>query len=113
MNPWRWVDPRVEAVRVADLESYFLRRGWKARPEPGRNLLRFEKAGKAGGPSLFQVFPSSEGFTDYRQRVTELLTTLSELEGRHPVEVLEDVLAGATQSGVNGPAAGSPKAVRK
>jgi hypothetical protein len=39
-----------------------------------------------------QVVPASEQFADYRQRVTELITTLSEIEGRHPVAVLDDIL---------------------
>jgi hypothetical protein len=39
------------------------------------------------------VVPASEHVADYRQRVVELVTTLSELEKRHPVAVLDEILA--------------------
>src|SRR5436190_12226352 len=94
MNPWRWVDPRVEAVRVEDLQGYFRGRGWQLCPNPNANLLRFEGPLHEGGPSLIQVIPASEQFADFRQRVVELITTLSELENRHPVAILDDILAG-------------------
>ncbi len=38
------------------------------------------------------MVPASEEFADYRMRIEELITTLSELEDRHPVEVLNDIL---------------------
>ena len=93
MNPWRWVDPRIQNVRVADVQAYFLRRDWSLQPNPNPNLLRFERPARGNGPPLFQMVPSSEEFADFRQRVAELITTLSELENRHPVAVLEDILA--------------------
>jgi hypothetical protein len=92
MNPWRWVDPRIQNVRVANVESYFLHRGWSRQANPNPNLLRFERLARGNGPPLFQMVPSSEEFADFRQRIAELITTLSELEDRHPVAVLEDIL---------------------
>jgi hypothetical protein len=93
MNPWRWVDPRVAGVRVADIRAYFLARSWKFRPNPNPNLLRFEAPAESGEPPIFQMIPASERAADYRQRVVELITTLSELEDRHPLTVLEEMLA--------------------
>jgi hypothetical protein len=105
MNPWRWVDPRVNAVQVADLRAYFRGRGWELRPNPNANLLRFERPADRGEPAVLQVVPASEQLADYRQRVTELITTLSELEDRHPVAVLEEILAaGGAGTGGAGPA---------
>jgi len=92
MNPWRWVDPRIEAVRLADLRAYFAGRGWKLVSHRNPNLLRFEAPVTGGGPSFFQMVPASEEFADFRQRLAELVTTLSEIEGRHPVSVLNDIL---------------------
>ncbi|MBI1915201.1 MAG: hypothetical protein HYS12_10750 [Planctomycetes bacterium] len=103
MNPWRWVDPRIQNVRVANVQSYFARRGWSLQPNPNPNLLRFERLARGKGPPLFQMVPSSEEFADFRQRVAELITTLSELEDRHPVAVLEDILSEQTLAGDNGP----------
>jgi hypothetical protein len=36
--------------------------------------------------------PASEKFADFRQCLMELVTTLSEIENRHPVAVLNDNL---------------------
>jgi hypothetical protein len=108
INPWRWVDPRIERVRVTDLQAYFLSRGWKPRPTPSPALLRFEKPTRRGKAAIYQMVPSSEQSIDFRQRVAELLTTLSKLEDRHPVAVLDDVLASGQASpdlnGANEPA---------
>jgi len=107
MNPWRWVDPRIEAIRIADLRAYFEGQGWQLVPNPNADLQRFEAPADRGGPSFFQMVPASEGFADFRQRVTELVTTLSEIEERHPVAVLDDILRTA------GPANGSQRPRRR
>jgi len=107
MNPWRWVDPRVQRVRAADLRAYFQQRGWRVEPNPNPNLLRFEQPAQGNEPPLFQVVPSSEELADFRQRVVELITTLSELEGRHPVAVLEDMLHDQVPAGGDGARLGS------
>jgi hypothetical protein len=89
---WLLVDPRIQAVRVADVKAYLARRGWRLKPNPNSNLLRFEEPSKGNGPGFFQMVPASEEAADYRQRITELITTLSELEDRHPVQVLNEML---------------------
>ncbi len=94
MNPWRWVDPRIQEVRVADVEAFFVRRGWRLMPNPNGELLRFEHPSEGNGAAFFQMVPASEETADFRQRITELVTTLSELEECHPVQVLEDILSG-------------------
>jgi hypothetical protein len=92
MNPWRWVDPRVSSVRVADVRAYLLGRGWKVRLSKDPRTLVFEEPSLDGGPPFVQYFPASEDFSDYTRDVTELITTLSEIDNRHPVQVLEDIL---------------------
>ena len=92
MNPWRWVDPRVAQLQVADLRAYFRGRGWYLRPNPNANLLRFERPAANCEAALFLIAPASEQLADYRLRITELITTLSELEDRHPVAILEEML---------------------
>jgi hypothetical protein len=112
MNPWRWVDPRIEAVGVANLRAYLAGRGWKLVPNPNSHLLRFEAPAEGGGPSLFQMVPVSEEFADFRQRVAELVTTLSEIEDRHPVALLDDILD-AGESGNGNRRVRTGEAVRK
>jgi hypothetical protein len=92
MNPWRWVDPRVDRVRVPDVQAYFERRGWTLEPNPNPNLLLFERPARGKRAGFPLLVPASEKLADFRQRIVELLTTLSELEDRHPVCVLDDVL---------------------
>jgi hypothetical protein len=92
VNPWRWVDPRVASVRLADARAYLLGRGWKLRPSPSRNTLLFERPGTGGAGPLLQALPSSEEFSDYSRHITDFLTVLSEIEDRHPVALLEDIL---------------------
>ena len=44
------------------------------------------------------MVPASEEFADYRMRIAELITTLSEWEDRHPVEILNDILRCGSKS---------------
>ncbi len=92
MNPWRWVDPRIEKVQLSQVQRYFFNRGWIRVANPNPNLVRFEETKNGKGPPLIQMVPASEQAADYRQRIMELITTLSELENRHPVEVLNEIL---------------------
>jgi hypothetical protein len=118
MNPWRWVDPRARSVRVADVKTYVLDRGWTLKSSPNPKVLIFEKPPADGTGPLLQVMPSSEGFSDYPRHIAEFLTTLSEIEDRHPVDLLNDVLAQAPQVGTatggdqNGPGASAASAVK-
>jgi hypothetical protein len=92
MNPWRWVDPRVESVRVSDVRAYLFGHGWRVRPADDPRTLLFEGPASDGGEPFIQAVPSSEDFMDYPRHIAELITTLSEIEDRHPVEVLNDLL---------------------
>ena len=113
MNMNVWVDPRVANVRLAALESYLLKHGWKRVPHPRRQLMVFEgPLDDDDGEPFLITFPSSESFKDFRADVIQAITALSVLEDRHPVEILNDMLKenpqpiprSATQDGANGPA---------
>src|SRR6266545_7820632 len=84
MNPWRWVDPRLSSVRVENVQTYLLSKGWKKRPSPNPNTLIFEKLSKGGKQAFLQAMPSSEEFSDFSRHIAETITTLSEIEDRHP-----------------------------
>jgi hypothetical protein len=93
MNPWRWVDPRVGTVRLEGIRAYLAQRGYVQRSEANPHFLRFEAPARGNGDSTgFFVLPASEQFGDYVQSITYFLTTLSELEDRHPVAILEELL---------------------
>ena len=98
MNPWRWVDPRVRRVRVAAIQAYLLGRRWTRSPAPNFKTLLLQAPAADGEERIRLVIPSSEEFSDYASLVAELITTLSEIEDRHPVEVLNDILGQAANT---------------
>jgi hypothetical protein len=107
----RWVDPRVENVRLGDLRAYFDAHGWKLRPYPQPQVLVFEEPVEGGEEPAVQLIPASEQARDFRRRVVEAITALSALEDRHPVAILEEVLRQGARdqpSRPNGPAVPSP-----
>jgi hypothetical protein len=103
---WRWVDPRVEKVRLEDLRAYLLTRGWKLKPFPRPQVLLFEEPVTGGKEPVVQLLPASEQVRDFRRGVIDTITSLSAVEGRHPVEILNEVLrhaADGQSTGPNGP----------
>ena len=88
----RWVDPRVSQVRLKDLKNYLSTHGWKLKPFSRPQVLRFEEPTTGGEEPVVQLVPSSEKHPDFRRGVIDTITSLSECEDRHPVEVLNDIL---------------------
>ena len=67
----RWVDPRVEKVRLADLRTYLLAHGWKLKPFPQPHVLVFEEPVEGGEEPVVQVLPVSEQARDFRRSVID------------------------------------------
>lgn len=93
MSNLAWVDPRVQLVRVAEVQSFLLGRGWKRRPFPGPELLVFEGPVDEDGVPIVQVVPSSEQMRDFQLRVEELIAALSVLENRPTGAILNEMLS--------------------
>src|SRR5262245_5542214 len=102
-NMYRWVDPRVNDVRVADMRAYLARRSWKEKLHPQPGLLVFEGPLDDDGKPIIQILPSSESSLAYRQRLIELITSLAVIEDRLAVQVLNDILQSAVDQSANGP----------
>ncbi len=112
MNGDLWIDPRIKQVGAAALESYLTERGWKRVPHPRQERMVFEAAARDddGEPFVIAV-PSSERFRDFLGGALRAIEALSIIEGRHPVQVLNDILKmnprlasrPATKDGANGP----------
>ena len=92
MNMERWVDPRVASVKVADLRSYLEAHGWKLKPFPRPQVLKYEGPLDDEGQPIVLIAPASEKLSDYRRGVVDIITSLSALEDRQPVAVLNDIL---------------------
>jgi hypothetical protein len=93
MNPWRWVDPRIRSVRLEGVRRYLESRGWTWKPGPNAAMIYFEAPSGDNGKDLpVCVLPAAEQVGDFVQSLTYFLTTISEIEDRHPVTILEDIL---------------------
>jgi hypothetical protein len=92
MNMDRWVDPRVDRVKVADLRSYLEAHGWTLKPFPRPQALKYEGPLDDNGQPIVLLAPATEKLLDYRRGVVDIITTLSVLEDRHPVAILNDIL---------------------
>jgi hypothetical protein len=99
----RWVDPRVEKVRLASLSAYLLGHGWRLRPFSQPQLLVFEEPVQGSEEPVVQLLPASEQARDFRRSVIDAITSLSALEERHPVAVLEEVLRQSPRDQPGGP----------
>jgi hypothetical protein len=105
---WRWVDPRVDFVHLADLQSYLLAHGWKLKPYPQAQAQLFEKPIEGSEEPIVQLLPTSEQIRDFRRSVIDAITSLSAVEERHPIEILNEILRPAMSDqfeGSNGPGA--------
>src|SRR5207244_7569561 len=88
---WRWIDPRVDQVALADLRSYLLGHGWKLKSFPQPQVLLFEEPVARGMEPVVQRVPAAGQGRDFRRAVVDTITSLSALENRHPVEILNEV----------------------
>ena len=88
----RWLDPRLYQVRVADIQDYLLRKGWKIVPPDRHHVLVFQEPVVTESGPLYQFVPDTEERRDYPARVYELLAALAEIEDRYAGDVLTDIL---------------------
>jgi hypothetical protein len=103
----RWMDPRIVSVRVADIQAYLLRMGWKPAPADGSNHLVFQEPTASEDGPLYQWTPTSEQRRDYTQRIYELIAAIAEVEDRFAGDVLADILSPHPAAFTNGPGASS------
>jgi hypothetical protein len=88
-NPW--IDPRVVEVRSNAAKAYLVEHGWEPLTCEQPNMLPFTRSKTAKNSRIVHV-PLRENARDYTQRVTEFVTDLAVAEGRHAVEVLNELL---------------------
>jgi hypothetical protein len=86
------VDPRIAQLLPAGVIAYLLSRGWTQTHDSNPQWLRFEFPSQNGKAPLSQVIPESDNIADFTQSMIYFLTTLSEIEDRHPVEILDNIL---------------------
>jgi hypothetical protein len=89
----RWVDQRFRLLHLADVVAYLERHGWKSVPPDRPGFLVFqEPTTPPGEEPLYQFVPNSETYSDYGQRMFELLTGLAEVEDRQASATIDDIL---------------------
>ncbi len=87
-----WLDPRLEAVRIAHVQAYMVAHGWQSLPYPRPELLVFQGVNDDAGQRIVQILPASEGMADYQARLVELITALAAIENRTAAAILDDML---------------------
>jgi hypothetical protein len=107
----RWIDPRVQTLRIAEVVAYLHQRGWTELPtdRPGFRVFQEPPGHEIPGGPYCQFVPDSEG-DDLSLRMFELITGLAEVEDRPAAEVIDDIrcLGPAESLPANGPAS-APK----
>ena len=88
MNPWRWVDPRVREIGPEMIREYLQDRGWQEHEGSPTKLFRFHAT---DGMEL--LLHPSEDPQEWTMNLVYFLTTLSEWENRHPVEIVDEILS--------------------
>ena len=101
----RWIDPRLNSIRVSQLRAYLLEKRWKEVPPDRPDVVVFEEPTASAEGPLYQWFPDPEDRRDYRQAVYELLAALGEIEDRYAGDILTDILERTAAGGqsANGP----------
>lgn len=94
----RWLDPRLRKVRVADIQAYLLRKGWKTVPPDRPYVLVFQEPTVGDEGPLYQFVPDTEQRRDYVARIYELIAALSEIEDRYAGDVLTEILRQSPES---------------
>jgi hypothetical protein len=89
-------------LRVADVQAYLLRRGWKSVPPDRPGTLVFQEPPGAAGGQLYQLVPDSKSDPDYFRRMVELITLLAFFEDRHPAQIIDEIVGGAGTDGADG-----------
>lgn len=86
-------DALIRAVRVADLRSYLLSKGWQPKPFKRSQVLYFEGPPDDEGKPLVQLVPATEQLRDYGERVENILAALSTIEERPADEILRNIVS--------------------
>lgn len=84
----------LDAIRVTDVTSYLGEKGWRRRNDyPRPELLVFDGPADDAGKPMVVTIPASDRFQDFRPRLRDLITLLSQLEERPPEEIASDLVA--------------------
>jgi hypothetical protein len=92
MMPLNGSISQAHGVRVADLRTYLLSKGWKIRPFKRSEAIYFEGSPADDGSPLVLLIPASEQLRDYPLRIEETLHALSILEKRPLLEVIRNIV---------------------
>jgi hypothetical protein len=89
------------------MRAYLLGHGWTLKSFARPQVLLFEGPSDDEGEPIVQWVPASEDLQDYERGVVDVITNLSVLEDRHPVEVLNDILQYSAAKPSPNPTAGN------
>jgi hypothetical protein len=87
-----WEEVGVPRPTPEQVRNYVLAHEWREQPY-GPELFVFEGPKDDDDRTIVQVLPSSDSYTEYPQRLLELLRALSLIEHRLIRHILADMLA--------------------
>src|ERR1700726_4693122 len=104
-NMDKWVDPRIQLVKPANVQAYLLARAWKPKSSPRPQLLIFQEPPRHEGKPILQTVPACEGGSAYLDAIVRVITNLAALENRYAGDILTEILQQTSDSvPINGPA---------
>lgn len=92
MMPLNGSGTEAHGIRVADLRTYLLSKGWRIRPFKRSEAIYFEGPPADDGTPLVLLIPASEHLRDYPLRIEETLNALSILEKRPMLELIRNIV---------------------
>jgi len=82
----------LERVSLFDLRSYLDHNGWRRIPSKNERWTIFQLKSAESDP-LELILPAREQYTDVKERITQVVASLSQIEGRQFEEVCADLIA--------------------
>jgi hypothetical protein len=77
----------MENLRSSDVVSYLHSAGWTRQYFPRADVIVFAGPKADDGEAIEVVIPASEDASDFRDRIREVLSTVSALENRKPADL--------------------------
>jgi hypothetical protein len=80
-------------ISVADLRNYLELNGWRRVSNNNEKILVYDSSNYTRGDVVKIIFPSSNNYSDFAQRVSEALNTLSDLERQDPYKIIDNIIS--------------------
>jgi len=91
MNPLRDIEQAFDRIALYDVRSYLTRTGWKSAFVDNKKWQIYKLENSLAAP-IELILPAEDRFTDTRDRIRQLLTSLAQIEGRNLSDVCAEIV---------------------